>query len=82
MAQSINTSRDTRCVTPQEGYRLWSRTYDSDINPVLSLEQRVLKSLLPLGENADFVDLGCGTGRWLERLADLRPRTLLGIDPS
>jgi cytosine/adenosine deaminase-related metal-dependent hydrolase/SAM-dependent methyltransferase len=82
MLQSIRTSPGTRRVTPQEGYRLWSRTYDSDINPVLSLEQRVLKSLLPLGENADFVDLGCGTGRWLERLADLRPRTLLGIDPS
>ena len=82
MAQSINTSRDTRRVTPQEGYRLWSRTYDSGINPVLSLEQRVLSSLLPLAENADLVDLGCGTGRWLERLSDLRPRTLLGIDSS
>lgn len=82
MAQSVSTSRQTRRVTPQEGYRLWSPTYDSDINPVLSLEQRVLGSLLPVAENADLVDLGCGTGRWLERLAELRPRTLLGIDSS
>lgn len=82
MSRFLTAPRPTRRVTPREGYRLWSRTYDSDVNPVLALEQRILGSVLPRMENADVVDAGCGTGRWLEHLANLKPRTLRGIDSS
>jgi cytosine/adenosine deaminase-related metal-dependent hydrolase/ubiquinone/menaquinone biosynthesis C-methylase UbiE len=82
MSRFITAPRPTTRVTPREGYRLWSRTYDSTTNPVLGLEQRIVGALLPRVQDADVVDVGCGTGRWLEQLADLKPRTLRGIDSS
>lgn len=72
----------TTCLSAAEGYRIWARTYDQDLNPMLSLEQRVLEPLLPTVAGLDVVDLGCGTGRWLERLNELGARTLLGVDLS
>jgi cytosine/adenosine deaminase-related metal-dependent hydrolase/ubiquinone/menaquinone biosynthesis C-methylase UbiE len=82
MTPSLITSGPVQRVSPEEGYRLWSRSYDAESNPLLSLEQRILWQLLPAVEGSDVVDLGCGTGRWLERLASLKPRSLLGIDSS
>lgn len=76
------TSPSTRCVSAEEGYRLWSRVYDSQPNPMLSLEQRYLEPLLPSIAGLDVVDLGCGTGRWLEKFAAKKPRTLIGMDSS
>lgn len=49
---------------------------------MLLLEQRFLEPLLPPVVGRDVVDLGCGTGRWLEKLALLKPRSLIGIDSS
>jgi cytosine/adenosine deaminase-related metal-dependent hydrolase/ubiquinone/menaquinone biosynthesis C-methylase UbiE len=72
----------TRLVPPKDGYHLWSRTYDTERNPMLSIEQRFLEPLLPRIEGLDIVDLGCGTGRWLARFAGRKPRSLLGIDFS
>ena len=72
----------TRSVSTKEGYRLWSRVYDSQPNPMLSLERRFLEPLLPSIAGLDVVDLGCGTGRWLEIFAQKSPRSLIGIDCS
>jgi len=49
---------------------------------MLSLEHRYVECLLPRIEGLDVVDLGCGTGRWLNRLASRSPRSLVGIDAS
>jgi ubiquinone/menaquinone biosynthesis C-methylase UbiE len=72
----------TSSVTPADGYRLWARTYDSELNPMLSLERRILLPLLPPMNGLDVVDLGCGTGRWLEMARDAGAKSLLGVDPS
>jgi cytosine/adenosine deaminase-related metal-dependent hydrolase/SAM-dependent methyltransferase len=72
----------TPSLLPREGYRRWARSYDTDLNPMLSLEKRYLEPMLPAAEGRDVVDLGCGTGRWLEILKDRAPRSLLGIDSS
>jgi cytosine/adenosine deaminase-related metal-dependent hydrolase len=72
----------TPCLSPLEGYRLWADSYDRDANPMLSLEQRILGALLPSVADRDVVDLGCGTGRWLDALKSASARSLLGIDPS
>ena len=69
-------------VSPRDGYRLASHVYDAEPNPMLSLEQRFLECLLPPVAGLDVVDLGCGTGRWLAKLASQAPRTLVGVDFS
>lgn len=69
-------------LDPAEGYRAWARTYDSEPNPILALEARILGPLLPALADRYVVDLGCGTGRWLERLKNEGARTLLGLDIS
>jgi cytosine/adenosine deaminase-related metal-dependent hydrolase/ubiquinone/menaquinone biosynthesis C-methylase UbiE len=74
-------SPDTYLV-PAEGYRVWAGTYDREPNPMLSLEANILEPLLPSPAGCDVVDLGCGTGRWLQHLKNARPRTLLGLDLS
>lgn len=71
-----------RGVTPREGYRLWSRVYDSQPNPLLALEERFLGTLLPPISGLDVVDLGCGTGRWLARFVSRDPKSLVGVDFS
>lgn len=68
------------CVA--EGYKLWASTYDRDPNPLLALEQRILKSLLPVLTGKNVLDIGCGTGRWLERLLHAGVRSAAGIDLS
>jgi cytosine/adenosine deaminase-related metal-dependent hydrolase len=70
------------CLTPSDGYRVWAESYDRDPNPMLSLEQRLLGLFLPSVADRDIVDLGCGTGRWLNVMKHAGARSLLGIDPS
>jgi cytosine/adenosine deaminase-related metal-dependent hydrolase/SAM-dependent methyltransferase len=49
---------------------------------MLALERRVLEPLLPSVAGKDVVDLGCGTGRWLEALKNSGTRSLVGLDYS
>jgi hypothetical protein len=57
------TPQRARWLSPSEGYRVWASSYDREANPMLSLEQRILATLLPPVAGLDVVDLGCGTGR-------------------
>ncbi|MFZ1084089.1 MAG: class I SAM-dependent methyltransferase [Terracidiphilus sp.] len=66
----------------EEAYQLWAPEYDSAPNPLFCLEERHLAPLLPSAAHCDVVDLGSGTGRWLERLYPLQPRSLTGVDVS
>jgi cytosine/adenosine deaminase-related metal-dependent hydrolase/ubiquinone/menaquinone biosynthesis C-methylase UbiE len=72
----------TTSLSAAEGYRAWASSYDRDLNPMLALEKRFLETLLPPVAGLDVVDLGCGTGRWLEIFQDMWPRSLLGVDSS
>lgn len=69
-------------ASAQEGYRQWARSYDTEPNALLALERRYLEPLLPCTPGLDVVDLGCGTGRWLEVLKKREPHSLLGFDAS
>jgi cytosine/adenosine deaminase-related metal-dependent hydrolase/ubiquinone/menaquinone biosynthesis C-methylase UbiE len=69
-------------VSVQEGYRKWARSYDAEPNALLALERCYLEPLLPSTAGLDVIDLGCGTGRWLEVLKESEPRSLLGVDAS
>ncbi len=67
---------------PPEVFDTWAEVYDTQPNPLLSLEQRVLGPMLPDVRGLDVLDAGCGTGRWLHQFVDLSPRSLLGVDIS
>ena len=66
----------------QQAFAILSKAYDDSLNPMLSLEERFLSQILPEFTDLDVVDIGCGTGRWLERIAGQAPRSLIGIDAS
>jgi SAM-dependent methyltransferase len=70
------------CVSVQEGYERWAPTYDHDPNPLLALEERQLKLLIPSLEGKRVLDLACGTGRWLAWLMKGGARTGVGVDLS
>lgn len=53
------------CIDPVQGHRLWAENYDTDHNPLLALERRVLQPHLDKLQSKFVVDVGCGTGRWL-----------------
>jgi malonyl-CoA O-methyltransferase len=66
-------------VSAAEGHRLWASSYDAGLNPLLSLESRlVLERLVPMG-GARFLDVACGTGRWM-RIARQCGAHVLGFD--
>jgi len=71
-----------RVLPAEEAYEIWAPEYDAAPNPLFCLEERHLSPLLPLTPQCDVVDLGCGTGRWLARIAALQPYSLTGVDVS
>jgi len=75
-------SRESTSVSPGEGYKLWAATYDGDLNPLLALEERALRPMLPELRHKDALDIGCGTGRWLCTLINLGARSVIGVDAS
>jgi ubiquinone/menaquinone biosynthesis C-methylase UbiE len=75
-------SRESNCVSPGEGYKLWAASYDDDPNPLLALEERALRPMLPELRQKDVLDIGCGTGRWLSNLLGLGARSVVGVDAS
>ncbi len=66
-------------ISASEGYRIWSRTYDSDPNPLLALESRTLGRRLSAIAGKFVVDVGCGTGRWVRHAAENGARAA-GLD--
>jgi cytosine/adenosine deaminase-related metal-dependent hydrolase/ubiquinone/menaquinone biosynthesis C-methylase UbiE len=90
MGQSIHQSAQaqtgkfmtTMMATPSDVFDAWAQVYDEQPNPLLTLEQRFLSRMLPDVGGLDVLDVGCGTGRWLQLLAPHRPASLVGVDTS
>lgn len=66
-------------LSPLEAYRLWSKTWDADLSPIVALEERYLEPLVPDVRGKTVVDVACGTGRWLVRMAQ-RGARVFGAD--
>lgn len=64
-------------LPPLEAHRIWAEVYDTEPNPLLALEYRLLSGKLILREADRILDLGCGTGRWI---TNLRHRRAFGMD--
>jgi ubiquinone/menaquinone biosynthesis C-methylase UbiE len=52
-------------VTALEGHRNWAASYDDGPNPLLALETRLLLDRLRALQPRRFLDVACGTGRWM-----------------
>ena len=63
-------------VSAGEGYALWAETWDSTPSPIVALEERMLLPWIERLRPRRAVDIGCGTGRWTQRLS------AIGIDAS
>ena len=79
---SISDTKSGAILDPREAYARWAPSYDETANPLTALEERLLAPALGNLAGRDVLDLGCGTGRWLQRLQALTPRSLAGIDAS
>jgi SAM-dependent methyltransferase len=66
-------------LSPMEGYRLWSQTWESDPSAIVALESRWLAPWLDDLDGKVLVDLSCGVGRWLGH-ARSRGATAFGLD--
>jgi ubiquinone/menaquinone biosynthesis C-methylase UbiE len=63
-----------------DAHALWAPSYDSNPNPILSLEDRTVEPLLPRMEGMRTLDVACGTGRWLKRFLQRQSRLAVGVD--
>jgi ubiquinone/menaquinone biosynthesis C-methylase UbiE len=78
----LQTSRSRKPLPVRQGYALWAETYDADPNPLLRVEERVLRTVLTSVVNKVVLDVACGTGRWLEKARSSGARAVAGIDLS
>ena len=70
-------------LDPTAAYRLWAPTYPPVAHtPLMRVEERAMRALLPDLHRATVVDVGCGTGRYLELARAAGAARLVGIDPS
>ena len=66
-------------VDPRAGYARWSESYDEPGNPIVSLEQPAVWSMLACAPPGRALDAACDTGRHTRRLVDLGHETV-GVD--
>jgi ubiquinone/menaquinone biosynthesis C-methylase UbiE len=64
-----------------EGYGRWAATYDVTPNPLIRLEEPVVRALVADLPPGDALDAACGTGRHASFLA-ARGHRVVGIDAS
>src|SRR4051812_12832504 len=56
-------------LSTREGYDRWAAIYDDEDNPLIALEEPLVRQLLGDVRGLRLADIGCGTGRWSLPLA-------------
>jgi len=77
----LSAGLDVGAIDTRAGYEQWSQTYDGESNPLLTVEEPIVRQLLdqlPLGT---VLDAACGTGRHSRTLVALGHR-VVGVDSS
>jgi ubiquinone/menaquinone biosynthesis C-methylase UbiE len=78
----LSPESESKSISVREGYDRWAQIYDLAPNPVLALEERYLKNIVPELVGKSALDLACGTGRWIPRLLARGAHRVNGIDLS
>jgi len=68
-------------LSAADGYRLWSAAYDQAENPLIDVEQPVVREILGQLPPGKALDAACGTGRHAEYLTGLGHQ-VIGVDSS
>jgi SAM-dependent methyltransferase len=68
-------------ITTVDGYRSWSQTYDEPGNPLIDVEEPIVRQILGELPAGSALDAACGTGRHAAFLAS-RGHTVIGVDSS
>jgi SAM-dependent methyltransferase len=63
------------------GYASWSATYDAGPNPLIRVEEPVVRSMIDRSSPGEALDAACGTGRHAAYLVE-RGHRVAGIDAS
>lgn len=72
-----------RPLEPQAAYTLWAKSYPPRAhNALMRVEQSAMESLLRALSVSRALDVGTGTGRYLDVLDDARVPTRVGLDLS
>jgi ubiquinone/menaquinone biosynthesis C-methylase UbiE len=66
---------------PRAGYGLWAERYDEPGNPIVALEEPVVRSFVEALRPGRALDAACGTGRHARYLVD-RGHDVVGVDAS
>lgn len=75
---AADTVGETDAVT---GYRAWARTYDEPGNPLIAVDEPIVRRMFDALPAGDAVDVACGTGRFAALLAAAGHR-VTGVDSS
>lgn len=66
-----------------DGYARWAPTYPREpANEMMRLDQREVLRLLPEVTGRSVLDVGCGTGRYLQLLTERGAARVVGLDPE
>jgi 2-polyprenyl-3-methyl-5-hydroxy-6-metoxy-1,4-benzoquinol methylase len=65
----------------QSAYDEWSKVYDTDLKPLVALDDMITPALFPPLADRDVLDFGCGTGRHTVRLVAAGAR-VTAVDAS
>ncbi|MGH7856302.1 MAG: class I SAM-dependent methyltransferase [Candidatus Binatia bacterium] len=68
-------------VAVLEGYASWAETYDAVPNPLIQLEEPVVRGIVDRTSPGRALDAACGTGRWAGELV-ARGHSVIGVDET
>jgi SAM-dependent methyltransferase len=80
-APTLGDGTDFGQLSVPDAYRLWSATYDEPGNPLIDVEQPIVREIIDRLPPGTAVDAACGTGRYTGYLAD-RGHRVIGVDSS
>src|SRR5262249_14405932 len=77
----ISLALDVRGEDVLGGYARWAMTYDDTPNPLIRLEEPLVRALIDAVPAGVALDAACGTGRHAHYL-DVRGHRVIGVDAS